>query len=370
MVIGVGSRELTVAWVPPATPNGVIVAYNVLVDGVVLSSVSGSVNSTRVSGLQPFSEYSLALQACTGVGCGNSSSTITQTLPDAPSGLAPPILTVLSPSSVSVRWSLPNNTNGLISRIELRRITGPSSFVVEFVDSALLLETTVSNLTPNTNYSFLVVAFNAGGSVTSDITSTQTLEDIPDQISPPMASEIGSTYLAVTWSPPAIPNGDIVLYNLTVDSRVVFSLMDGDLSYNITNLRPFTNYLVSVITCTARGCGSSTPVTFMTTEAPPTGFIEPVLSSVSFNSITLVVQSVVSPNGRVSYVLRIGRVSPPSQVILNSSVPAQVVAQNLLPFTNYTFELEVSNGAGNLVGPIFTFATSPTGKRESHYDRA
>ena len=367
MVIGVGSRELTVTWGSPTTPNGVVVLYNLFVDGTILSSIAGNLNSTVVSGLQPFTEYALFLQACTGVGCSNGSSTVAQTLPDAPAGLEPPVLTVLSPSSIFARWRLPNNTNGLISRMELRRLTGPSSFIIEFVDSSLQLETTVTGLLPSTNYSFLVVAFNAGGSVSSEVVRALTLEDIPDQISPPIASDTGSTYILVAWSPPAVPNGDIILYNLTQDGRVIFSLMEGELTYNVTNLRSFSTYSFAVIACTLRGCGSSVQSNFMTLEALPEGYVQPVLRASTSSSITLALQPVTSPNGLVTYILRVSGanegVSAASTVLFNRSIPAEVLVENLLPFTNYTFILEIENSVGRLTGAPFTILTASTGEK-------
>ena len=362
MMIGVGSRELTISWQPPSRPNGVINEYNLLVGGVILSTVAGSSNSTLLAGLQPFTEYSLLLQACTRVGCTNSSMLVTQTLPDAPSGLAPPTLSVLSPSSISASWRLPNNTNGVISRIELRRLTTPTDFMVEFVDSNLTLATTVTGLLPNTNYSFQVVAFNAGGSVASEVSIATTLEDIPDQISPPVAMEIGPTHLLVSWVPPAVPNGEVILYNLTLDGRVIFSLMNGDLSYNVTRLRPFTTYSLAIIACTTRGCGSSIQSTFTTLEAMPQGYVQPVVTAVTPTTITLEIQSVASPNGQVLYIIRNIDGVGVAGVVFNSSSPAQVTVAGLQPFTNYSFELEVVNSAGSLAGPPFTIATVPTGR--------
>ena len=370
-VIETGSRELTVTWSPPTIPNGEIILYNLFGDGAILSSNSGIENVTIVSDLQPFTKYVLHLQACTSVGCANSSSTVGQTLPDAPSSLAPPNLMVLGPSSIFASWTLPDNPNGVITHIELHRLLGSdlSTFMVEFLDANLQLQTTVTGLIPNTLYSFQLVAFNAGESVSSEIVQALTLEDIPDQISPPMAETIDSTFLVMTWSPPGMPNGDIVLYNLTQDGTVIFSSFMADLSYNVTSLLPFFSYSFTVIACTVLGCGSSNQSVFMTLEATPDGYIQPITSAIFPMEITLEIQPVIRPNGIVTYLLIVvGEFQNPSDggsslrqfVAFNSSIPAEVVVRDLVPFSNYTFFLEVMNSIGTLRGESFIIMTSPT----------
>lgn len=374
--MGVGSRELTVTWDAPVIPNGLIILYNLYIEGAVVFSGSG--NITIVSGLLPFTEYVLELEACTNVGCANSTDpTIGQTLPDAPTGLAPPTLVVLGPSSILVRWQLPTNPNGVITRFELRQLLGVgSTFQVVFVDSDFTnfeLETTITGLLPNTLYTFQLLAFNAGGSVNSPTVQALTLEDIPDSISSPSVDRVGPTFLEVSWSPPAIPNGDIILYNLTLNGDVVFST-DSSLSYTITNLEPFAVYFLAVLACTERGCGLSNDSTVTTLEDVPTGYVQPTLLQVDSSAISLVVNPVTNPNGIVNYVLYItgdfqpvnagaaGEVVTEQRTAFNRSVPSNVQIAGLFPFTNYTLSLVVSNSAGSLSGPPFDVQTQPTGQ--------
>jgi usherin len=371
IVIGVGSRELTVTWQPPATPNGIITIYTLYANDFVV--FSGTNNITIVTSLLPFAEYNLILEACTAIGCANSSRTISQTLPDAPSDLDPPVLTVLGPSSIMATWQLPRNTNGVIIRIELRLLLGlESAFQVVFNDINLDLETTITGLVPNTLYTFQLVAFNAGGSVSSPVVQGQTLEDIPDDISPPSVDTIGGTYLEVSWLPPGIPNGDIIQYNLTLNGDIIFTTAQ-DFSYNITDLRPFTVYSLAIIACTVRGCGSSNQSTARTSEAVPTGYVAPTILSISPLTISVAVNPVTSENGVANYILYISgsflstdtmdSVEAGQRVVFNGSAPSgtQNVGQ-LVPFTNYSLFLEVSNGAGTFTGPTFYIETSPTGE--------
>ena len=369
MVVSVSSREITLSWNAPIIPNGIITTYNLYVNGSILFSGSG--NITIISALLPFTEYTLLLEACTAIGCTNGTSIVGQTLPDAPSDLLPPVLTVLGPSSISAQWQNPGNPNGVIRRFELRRLaTDSNMFEVVFNDTNLNLEMTITGLVPNTNYTFQLLAFNDGGSVSSPTVQVLTLEDIPDEISPPVIDVVDSTSLNVSWLPPAIPNGNVILYNLTLNGVVIFSSAQ-DLSYAVTGLQPFTSYSFTVIACTVQGCGSSNTSSGTTLEATPSGYIPPTISSISPYEITLIINPVMNPNGIVNYVLFItgdyrssftGQDLTGERAVFNDSMPSIAVITDLIPFTNYSLYLEVENSAGTLSSSPFFIQTTPTGE--------
>ena len=305
------------------------------------------------------------------VGCSNSSESTGQTLPDRPMGLASPNLTALSPSSIQATWQPPANPNGVILRFELQRLFGPGRNQSEVIFSGLNFEATISGLTPNTLYSFQLLAFNAGGSVTSPVAEERTLEDIPDGIMAPDIEIVNSTALRATWQDPLEPNGDIISYNLIQNGTVVFSGVAQ--SYLATNLEPFTFYSYSIMACTVRGCGSSNQSNVRTPEDVPEGYIEPTVAMVTAESITLMVHPVSSPNGVVRYVLYIlGQFNVASagindtavemRVVYNSSEPGMVEIQDLLPFSSYEFTLSVSNSAGELAGDPFIVRTEAAGE--------
>ena len=363
MVIRVESRRLEVYWNPPLQPNGIITRYRLFVENQL--RFSGSVNSTAIDNLDPFTEYSFFVEACTRVGCSNSSASTGQTLPDSPMGLAAPNLTVLSPSSIQANWEDPIMPNGVILRFELRRLFGSemSQFEVEF--SGLGLETTITGLDPNTLYSFQLFVFNAGGSASSSVVNALTLEDIPDGIVAPDADPINSTAILVTWSPPTQPNGDIIRYMLYQNGTLVFN--GSALAYTVTNLQPFTYYSYSISACTVRGCGSSNQSTIQTLEGVPTGYTEPSVISVTPYAITVQLNDVRMPNGIVEYALYyLESADLPTEsgsllLAFNGSVAARVDVTGLMPYTNYSFLLEISNSAGALTGPPFTVQTDPAG---------
>ena len=280
-------------------------------------------------------------------------------------GLAAPNLTVLSPSSIQANWEQPDMINGIILRFELRRIFGPELSLFEIEYSGLELDTTVTGLEPNTNYLFQLFVFNRGGSASSSIVNALTLEDIPDGIVAPDTDPINATAILVTWSPPTQPNGDIIRYMLYQNGTLVFSGLE--LAFTVTGLQPFMFYSYSISACTERGCGSSNQSTIQTLEGVPTGYVPPVVVAVTPYTIILQLSDVRMPNGIIEYALYyIEGVEFPIEsdsllLAFNGSMAARVEVAGLLPYTNYSFQLEISNSAGTLRGPLFTVQTDPTG---------
>ncbi len=368
LVAAATARALTLAWAPPTQPNGYITRYDLFVNNELHSS--GLANSTTVDSLDPFTQYSFYLQACTSAGCSNSSVTVGQTLPDSPTGLAGPNLTALSPSSIEAVWSPPASSNGELVRYELRRLFGAG--LSEIVYVGLDLSTTVFGLTPNTEYFFQLLVFNAGGFASSPVVSIQTLEDIPDGISAPVITVISATSLLITWEAPESPNGDIIQYILSQNGEVVFSNATA-FSYLVTDLEPFTAYSYSIMACTVEGCGSSNHSTATTLEAVPEGYIQPTIASTTPTSFTVVVNPVTRPNGVVTYMLYVagefadsGSGSSTDVRLVYSSVePGSALVTSLLPYTDYEVTLVVMNSAGNLTGDKFTVRTDPTGNIDS-----
>ncbi len=354
MVTLVESRRLGVSWQQPTIPNGVIVRFDLFLDDTL--RYSGPDNSTIIDSLSPFTEYTLHLQACTSVGCSNSSIVMGQTLPDQPMGLAAPNLTALSPSVVEAIWDFPQQPNGAILRFELRQflVMDSSRFIVAFDGQGL--ETTLSGLTPNTLYTYQLAVFNAGGVGLSETVSVQTLQGVPDGVLPPTVRVVDSTTFNVTWTTPTIPNGIITQYILLQNGTTLF--IGLNFSFVVSGLLPFSYYSYSIMACTVKNCSSSAPVVAMTPEAPPTGYIPPTVTRITPTVIEFFINPVLSTNGIVTYTLRMNN---SVEMLYNSSIPDLVAIENLSPFTEYVFVLVVSNNAGSLIGPPFTVTTLPTG---------
>ena len=79
-VIASDPGSLTVTWAEPASTNGEIINYNISInDGAMLIESSGMGTEFVVTGLEPYTDYSVRVQACTSEGCGPFSNEILNT---------------------------------------------------------------------------------------------------------------------------------------------------------------------------------------------------------------------------------------------------------------------------------------------------
>ena len=113
-----------------------------------------------------------------------------------------------------------------------------------------------------------------------------------------------------------------------------------------------------------------------TPEAIAEGYVDPTLIETNAESLTLLINPVLIPNGIVTYVLRIiGEFQAPDtfdivvelRIVYNSSDVGSVTVTELLPFTSYSVELSIVNSAGALVGDMFTLQTAASGISKLHY---
>ena len=361
-----GSTSFQFNVIPPTQPNGIITLYRIFVGNDVVLSFPPSQETIIASSLSPFTNYTIQLEACTAIGCTNSSSDTAMTLSSAPTGLTEPSLTALSPTSIEATWEPPLYPNGVILYYTLVQ-TSDNSVLFNGTDT----RATLTGLSPNTVYSYRVTAHNIAGSVSSNESSVLTLEDVPDQILPPNVSVVSARSLNVSWQEPLQPNGNILNYTLLLDSDPVFSGLQ--LQYTLNDLQPFTQYEISIQACTTKGCSESSRVYQTTPEAPPEGFNPPTITSITSDSVTVVISEVSTPNGLVYYSLnvtgefRLGSMERQSsyetRLVFNSTMIGEgVVVSSLLPFTEYELVVVVGNVAGSLIGDTVNVTTDSAGQ--------
>ena len=77
-VIASGPGNLTVAWEEPSSTNGEIINYKISIinDEAMVIESSGIGTVFVVTELEPFTDYSMRVQACTIEGCGPFSNEI------------------------------------------------------------------------------------------------------------------------------------------------------------------------------------------------------------------------------------------------------------------------------------------------------
>lgn len=163
------------SWTPPVQPNGVVSRYVLVLGGGGGPSItvfSGIALSNTIYGLQPFTAYTLLVQACTSGGCGQSNSSSFQTLQATPTSQAAPSVTALNATAVRVDWTAPSNPNGLLIQYDVRERGAPFSGNGALVQSvgAAVFSLVVGGLAPFTTYQFAVVSYTVVGGAQSDWT--------------------------------------------------------------------------------------------------------------------------------------------------------------------------------------------------------
>ncbi len=119
ILTNITSSTVSVVATPPATPNGVITEYRLLING---SRVQGQdilppfppTLTFNVTGLEFFTLYEFNIQVCTLAGCSNGTRIIERTGEAPPSGLSPPRGVARSQREIEISWSVPQRPNGVI----------------------------------------------------------------------------------------------------------------------------------------------------------------------------------------------------------------------------------------------------------------
>ncbi|XP_017789057.1 PREDICTED: Down syndrome cell adhesion molecule-like protein Dscam2 [Habropoda laboriosa] len=284
------SSEILITWSPPLPElrHGDIQGFNVgyrETSSVNLSynfsSVSGDGEEggaeLRLTGLRPYTKYTLVVQAYNQVGSGPlSEPLLTQTLEDVPS--MPPKdvrCAALTSQSLQVSWQPPPNTqsNGIIQGYKLHYepiLADIWRSVDEMeVRKTSALTTVLTGLRKYTNYTIQVLAFTrVGDGIPTTVTYCQTEEDVPGCPADIKVVVSSPQALFISWLPPLEPNGIITKYNLytrIVDGREELNhgkrtLPATSTYFEATDLQQHVEYQFWVTGSTRVGEGQSSKV--------------------------------------------------------------------------------------------------------------
>lgn len=338
--------SISVQWSPPQMPNGVITSYMITILPVGISITTTDL-ARNVTNLQPFTLYTVRLEACNSVGCTQSTGTV-QTLESLPEFISPPQAMAINSSAILVSWSPPQRPNGVIVNYQLRR---NGSIIFSGSDTSF----TDSGLAPNRPYAYTIQAFTGvgGGAESSPPIITRTLADTPDGILPPSLQPTGPNSIRATWTAPLNPNGVIQRYVLLVNGNAAFTGLA--FQFEVTNLQPFTPYNFSLMACTTT-CASSSVVSSVTLEAAPLGLDPPQLVANTDTSVSLSWTEPSTPNGIVTTYEVERRLSGTSEpfIAVFTGLAFQYTDINplLRPAVSYDYRVTAVNGAGSVTSAI------------------
>ncbi|KAM4814939.1 usherin-like, partial [Thomomys bottae] len=353
----VNANQINVSWSPPLLPNGRITHY--LLRGNGEEYLARQNLSLLLSHLQPYTQYSFSLTACTCGGCTTSESKSAWTMEAPPENMDPPTLQVTGPVSIEITWKPPRNPNGQIRSYEVRR------------DGTIVytgLETHYHDitLTPGMEYGYAVAASNSQGSIWSPPVKERTSPYAPLGIEPPTLHAKGPQEIRVTWDPPVRTNGDILNYTLLI--RELFDRETktthfntthksfGTRSFLVTQLKPYHRYEARIQACTILGCALSDWTSTQTLEIAPLMQPAPHLQVLMTRKGFLPIVSLwwtepIQPNGKILYfqLLRRQKATQPesfSPVLIYNGSLSSFTDSELLPFTEYEYQVWAVNSAG------------------------
>ncbi|KAM3624776.1 uncharacterized protein V6R79_001428 [Siganus canaliculatus] len=351
-------RALLLSWDQPSAPNGIIMMYNLYSEGNL--EFSGLSRSFLFRRLEPWTAYSLTLEACTSAGCTRTSPQHVTTAAAPPASQPPPKAAFIGPDSVTLSWGPPSQPNGPVEEYFLlgRRMEeeGKQRSKEEAIETGKVLfresspqhddtfSYTVSDLHPWTRYEFSVRSHNPAGHTYSPWVTVTTKQAPPHGLAPPVVRHIQGKPgdVLVSWTPPLEPNGELLSYRIQRNNvSFSFSFDPTVLSYTDEDLLPFSTYSYSVIACTSEGCTTSPHTNITTLEAPPASVDAPVVDSVTSSGANVSWSKPLTQNGEVTeYVLKLN-----NREVYRGRVRHAVLSE-LQPHTTYELVLSACTSGG------------------------
>nr|XP_019599683.1 PREDICTED: usherin isoform X2 [Rhinolophus sinicus] len=366
----ISPTQMNVSWSPPSIHNGKLTKYLLLCAGQ--EYLAGQSLSLLVSHLQPYTQYNFSLVACTGGGCTTSVSKTAWTMEAPPQAMDPPKLQVTGSESIEITWKPPRTPNGQIKSYELRRdgtivYTGLETRYHDFT------------LTPGLEYSYTVTANNSQGGVLSPLVRDRTSPSAPSGMEPPKLQAKGPQEIVVTWDPPVRTSGHIINYTLFIQEllesetkRIPINTTHTSFGIRasvVNQLKPFHRYEVRIQACTKVGCVSGDWASVQTPEvAPlmqPPPHVEVRTAPGGFQpTVSLMWAGPLQPNGKILY-YELYRRQPAAQpgrsqpVLTYNGSSSSFVDSDLLPFTEYEYQVWAVNSAGKAASSWTRCRTGP-----------
>ena len=344
-----GSGSVSISWNLPVQPNGIIIRYEVIrqvnfepSSMAVVFSTDNILNRTYIdSNVRSAQSYQYAVRATNSIGTTESNFSSISTPESAPIGLTAAILTTISASMIQVSWLPPTQPNGVITMYQAFR-TGGGAVDMSVFSSASNRGFTEQNLMPFTQYTYVIQACTAVGCSLSPPNTTTTREAIPTGFLSPQLRAITESSVSIEWVEPARPNGVITLYNITVlPIQINVMVRDNtEFSRNISNLRPFTSYMVTLSACNSVGCVTSNS-SIRTLQSTPEFISPPQVHAVNSTALAISWMEPTIPNGIiVLYELR------RNGTLIFNGTDMMFIDDGLTPNQNYSYSIQAYTSVG------------------------
>jgi fibronectin type 3 domain-containing protein len=314
----------------------------------VIDSVGGATLSYQDTGLAAATQYTYRVAACNAGGCSapsnEASATTGQVAPGAPSNLQ---ATAVSASQINLSWTA---ASGTVAHYRIERRTDGGAFAVIDSVGGATLSYQDTGLAEATQYTYRVVACNAGGcSAPSSEASATTGQVAPGAPSNLQATAVSASQINLSWT---AASGTVAQYRIERRTgggafAVIDSVGGATLSYQDTGLAAATQYTYRVVACNAGGCSAPSNEASATTASITVPAVPGNVSAQPLSS-TEVQVTWTAPGGQLSYLVRMrqgfgGPWNAATEVGGNATSYTQT---GLQPGTAYQFQVAACNGAG------------------------
>ncbi|XP_071790086.1 usherin-like isoform X2 [Asterias amurensis] len=348
--------SMLVTWQQPAFSNGEIISYTIRMPQPRVYIGDTNMTSKVVSGLVPYTNYLVTLEACTIGGCTESSGTPAQTDPYFPEGQGAPRGDPITQTYISVTWSAPIKPNGPNIRYELHRMklrqplqpgmaTGLGFW--QLIYSGTDTSFADLGLTTYTTYQYRITVSNDIGPLTSDPSDeVTTLAGRPSIGAFISAVAVDHVTVMLSWTTPTLQElrGDVVNYfveygaSSTPGIRTMNTHPPGVDSTTIGLLMPNTLYEFRVLISNGAYNVSSNLAYAETKDGSPGGFLAPSIYILSPSALQVSWQEPSQPNGDIL------RYSVYLDDVVMATLPSSTfshILPNLQPYTIYAIQVEV-----------------------------
>ncbi|XP_067090347.1 phosphatidylinositol phosphatase PTPRQ-like [Osmerus mordax] len=233
------SSSLSVAWQRPLEANGEITEYLVTLFGPGGSNTTQTPNTTlTLTQLQPYTSYNLSITAATRKGSGPALLLLLHT--DEAGPMSPPRNLSISnhtASSVWLSWEPSLEPNGVVTHYGFRIHELNTQTVSYQNSSGPWTAAHLAGFRPHSSYEISVCSYTrvGHGDQFSLAVSFTTNESVSDAVRNLSCSGVSWDSVQLTWEPPTNPNGQILFYQIQVDSH----------THSLTHQAPAPQYVVS-----------------------------------------------------------------------------------------------------------------------------
>uniref|UniRef100_A0A3B5N152 Protein tyrosine phosphatase receptor type Q n=1 Tax=Xiphophorus couchianus TaxID=32473 RepID=A0A3B5N152_9TELE len=351
--ITASSPPITLSAVPPAA------SWNVPI-------------SVGVDQLRPYTAYLFEVSAFTSDGEGQVASTMVRMPESAPED-PPDNFSVMNMTSRSIyaSWNSPSKITGKFSYVLY--LYGPTGCFL-YDNSTWDMHFLFTGLTPYTMYRVAVQAKAAGEVGPAAQKVIVTPAEAPSAVQNLEAVAEDSVSIRVSWRSPAQPNGPITQYRLQVladdtllqditltsgsghvstdfhgysfSPEEVVDVLSEELSYLVSDLNPFTEYVFRVTASTTAGEGPAADITEKTSEQVPSSVLEVSYQNISSTSILVNWIPPLNPNGRITHYSVYGLNLHSNQAMKWVTNTTTILISDLDKYTGYKLRVAASTAVG------------------------